>query len=118
MPIPFAEIEIEGSGVANLQLWFWRNAVERFLRMEESVADYDEEADFFVEASTVIVLAGTSVSQLLGQQWRSGNVKLATEGDGQAERATTFAGESVRGLTDLATSAQRQATSHAVPSHR
>lgn len=76
MPIPFAQIDSESIGLRNLQLYFWRNAVEHFYEMAANVDEYTfDEAVFDVDASMVIVLGGTSISQLLGQQWRNGNIK-------------------------------------------
>lgn len=76
MPIPFAQIDSEDSHLTNLQLYFWRCAVETFEQMCEVFDDYvEDEAAFCVDASILLVLAGTSVSQLLGQQWRDGIIK-------------------------------------------
>jgi hypothetical protein len=71
MPIPFAELSSENPGVVwNLQLHFWRNAVEHFRAIQEAWDDYEaREVIFEVDACMVIVLAGTSVAQLLGQQY-------------------------------------------------
>ena len=77
----FAELDSEGPDVSNLQRRFWEIAVDLFHRIEEhwkqdAVSDDTEEPektpryqtqDFEVDAAVAIVLAGTSISELLGQ---------------------------------------------------
>lgn len=74
----FAVGDSEGPDVANLQLNFWRLAVQKFDEIrgkwdthvlvpgEVDDAEYTEN-EFVVDAATAIVLAGTSVSELAGQ---------------------------------------------------
>ena len=77
----FAEIDSEGPDISNLQRRFWKLAVEAFEQIQEhwvseAVSDDIEEPDdtpeyvaqdFEVDAAVAIVLAGTSISELLGQ---------------------------------------------------
>lgn len=69
-----------GPDIANLQLNFWHLAVQKFEeirrkwrtfavedRSNDPVPDEYTEDEFVVDAATAIVLAGTSVSQLVGQ---------------------------------------------------
>jgi hypothetical protein len=77
----FAELDSEGPDISNLQLRFWELAVHEFDKIKEhwtreAVSDDVEESetipayqahDFEVDAAVAIVLAGTSVSELLGQ---------------------------------------------------
>lgn len=74
----FAFGDTNGPDISNLQLTFWRLACERFsmikLHWQDSVVarageddpDYTEN-EFKVDAATTIVLAGTSISELIGQ---------------------------------------------------
>lgn len=78
----------EGPNVANLQLNFWRHALDRFRDIqsrwrqhaisEEQTAPEDlsyTENEFLVDAATAIVLAGTSITELVGQNTEpEGNV--------------------------------------------
>ena len=77
----FAEVDSEGPDVSNLQRRFWTLAVDAFEQIKEhwrrdAVSDESEEPedtpgyvaqDFEVDAAVAIVLAGTSISELLGQ---------------------------------------------------
>ena len=74
----FAATTSEGPDLANLQLLFWRLAVEQFERIKgkwhryaiEDPNDADPEYganDFVEDAAVAIILAGTSMSELIGQ---------------------------------------------------
>ncbi len=77
----FAELDSEGPDISNLQRRFWELAVRSFDEIkehwnQEAVSDDIEEPettpeyqaqDFEVDAAVAIVLAGTSISELLGQ---------------------------------------------------
>lgn len=77
----FAELDSDGPDVSNLQRRFWELAVGSFDKIKEhwnqdAVSDDTEEPetapryqsqDFEVDAAVAIVLAGTSISELLGQ---------------------------------------------------
>jgi hypothetical protein len=68
----FAEQTSEGPSVFNIQLATWKIAIERWRGLEERFRD--DECDFnkfFEEACVILVLAGTSASQLLGQNTSS-----------------------------------------------
>lgn len=64
----FAEQSSEGPSVFNIQLATWKIAISRWRvldeRYREDECDFN---DFFEEACVILVLAGTSASQLLGQ---------------------------------------------------
>jgi phytoene dehydrogenase-like protein len=73
----FAIGQSEGPNLANLQLSFWRLAVHQFdcikerwkqyaVENENEVQDYTEDG-FVIDASVALVLAGTSVAELIGQ---------------------------------------------------
>ncbi len=85
----FAVGDSEGPNLANLQLEFWRLAVERFKLIErklqefgtedgeesedyEGAEDYYDHRDFVIDAVVALMLAGTSVSELLGQNSQPG----------------------------------------------
>ncbi|MBA2882349.1 hypothetical protein HNR65_002691 [Desulfosalsimonas propionicica] len=76
----FATRDSSGPKVANFQLTFWRLALKEFERIidnwkkyalrEGEEADYSleyDEDDFVIDAAITLVLAGTSVAELLGQ---------------------------------------------------
>lgn len=77
----FAWGDSPGPDVANLQLKFWQLAVEMFDRIVENWRTYavDEEGEwpeasddyteneFVIDAAVALVLAGTSISELIGQ---------------------------------------------------
>jgi hypothetical protein len=77
----FAWGDSPGPDVANLQLKFWQLALEMFDRIVENWRTYavDEEGEgpetsddyteneFVIDAAVALVLAGTSVSELIGQ---------------------------------------------------
>jgi len=75
----FASGDSSGPKVTNLQLKFWLLAVDTFddiidkwkkyaVDEEEPEPDYDyTENDFLIDAAVALVLAGTSVSELIGQ---------------------------------------------------
>jgi len=73
----FSDVDSEGSNLVNFQLSFWRLAVEQFNRINEkwrafAVEEDDEseeytENDFVIDAAVALVLAGTSVTELMGQ---------------------------------------------------
>lgn len=76
----FAQLDSEGPTLANLQLKAWRAALRQFdwiktmwdtyaVEGEEDVIDDDwyDDRDFVEDAVIAITLAGTSISQLLGQ---------------------------------------------------
>jgi hypothetical protein len=72
MVLNYATYTSEDNETTNLQLYFWRCAIEHFKEIQEAekvateVGGIDHDID--VVSSVAIVLAGTSVSQLLGQQ--------------------------------------------------
>lgn len=62
----------DGSNIFNIQLTTWRIAVERWRDLEERFCDSECGFNtFFEEACVILVLAGTSASQLLGQNTSS-----------------------------------------------
>jgi len=68
----FAEETSEDPDVFNIQLTTWEIAVDRWRQLEERYGDAPcDFNDFFEEACVILVLAGTSVSQLLGQKTAS-----------------------------------------------
>lgn len=68
----FAEQTSEDPSVFNIQLETWKIAIERWRSLEKRFRD--DECDFnsfFEEACVILVLAGTTASQLLGQNTSS-----------------------------------------------
>ena len=64
----FAEETSESPCVFNIQLATWKLAVDRWRNLEVKFRDVEcDFNEFFEEACGILVLAGTSVSQLLGQ---------------------------------------------------
>lgn len=73
----FSEQDSEGPDLVNFQLSFWRLAVEKFETVkadwqEFAVEEGDEneeytDNDFVIDAAVALVLAGTSVTELIGQ---------------------------------------------------
>jgi len=93
MAVPFAEICTDRPLMWNVQLGFWRDAVEHFEAMLENADVYDEddnEAIFGVDAAIVLVLAGTSVSILLGQQWSDNRLREEGDRDGRVPPPITL----------------------------
>lgn len=80
MPIPFAILSSDDEHVWNLQYYFWKNAMDHFDTIKNT--DYNKEGVFEVDACMAIVLAGTSISQLLGQ-----NVGVDSSGKTDGPRA-------------------------------
>ncbi len=63
----FAELSSENYDISNLQLSFWRAAVAKFRQIELNEPGHYDADDFIDNAAIVVVLAGTSLSQLVGQ---------------------------------------------------
>jgi hypothetical protein len=75
----FAIGDSDGPNVANLQLNFWYLTIESFEKINEKLKEYGfiegetevdsdyTENDFLIDAAVTIVLAGTSISELIGQ---------------------------------------------------
>ena len=64
----FAEQTTEDPNVFNIQLATWKIAIDRWRDLEERFRDRGcDFNEFFEEACVILVLAGTSTSQLLGQ---------------------------------------------------
>lgn len=90
----FAFLATGGPDISNLQLKFWRMAVSKFREIEEewrrSAIDDEEgdswpsygEHDFKVDAAVAIVLAGTSVSELIGQNSPAKGNRTPSPGEG------------------------------------
>ena len=77
-PRRFAMGSTDGPDISNLQLNFWRLAVQKFEEIQEKWRRYaiDETSDnwpeyteneFKVDAAIALVLAGTSIAELVGQ---------------------------------------------------
>ncbi len=88
MGVPFAEICTDSPRIWNVQLGFWRDAVEHFEAMVKNVDVYEDEAIFGVDAAIVLVLAGTSVSILLGQQWSEKRLREHNDSEGRVPAPT------------------------------
>lgn len=68
----FAEQTSEDPSVFNIQLTTWKIAIDRWRAIEKQYRyEYCDFNSFFEEACVVLVLAGTSTSQLLGQNTAS-----------------------------------------------
>lgn len=77
----FASADSPGPDVRNLQLKFWQLAVEMFDRIVDKWKEYAEdeegegpessydytENEFVIDAAVALVLAGTSITELIGQ---------------------------------------------------
>lgn len=68
----FAELTSEDPSVFNIQLATWKMAIERWRHLDDRFRDeHCDFNEFFEEACIILVLAGTSASQLLGQNTSS-----------------------------------------------
>jgi hypothetical protein len=108
----FAELDSEGPDISSLQRRFWVLAVRAFEEIRErwnehAVSDDGDEPedapeyqsqDFEVDAAVALVLAGTSISELLGQNVETDGSKVPSilaawqslHGDAPPERLKEF----------------------------
>ena len=65
----FATLNSEEADITNIQLHFWQQAIRKYNLLEQQSLDEDSDydQDFLVEAIEILILVGSSLTQLIGQ---------------------------------------------------
>src|SRR5262245_6406264 len=64
----FASSNSEDPEITNIQLAFWRMAVKKYREIEQASSLGNTDTNyFFINATTTLILAGSSLTQLVGQ---------------------------------------------------